>query len=124
MTSTLSRERVLIVEDDPTTRLGLTELVGTWGYTTESAADGEDARGETVRLEQIADRRPTLGIAQRRHEAARLVEHDVHGLVADDALAVDLDLVDARIRLAAELGDDLAVHAHAPIEDDLLGAAA
>lgn len=28
MTSTTSRDRVLIVEDDPTTRLGLTELVG------------------------------------------------------------------------------------------------
>ncbi|MGE3191066.1 MAG: sigma-54-dependent transcriptional regulator, partial [Vicinamibacterales bacterium] len=34
-------ERVLIVEDDESTRVGLTELVRTWGFTTESAPDGE-----------------------------------------------------------------------------------
>ncbi|MGE3274152.1 MAG: sigma-54-dependent transcriptional regulator [Vicinamibacterales bacterium] len=34
-------ERVLIVEDDESTRVGLTELVRTWGFVTESAADGE-----------------------------------------------------------------------------------
>ena len=38
-----STERVLIVEDEPSTRVGLTELVRTWGFTAESAADGEDA---------------------------------------------------------------------------------
>ena len=37
------RERVLIVEDEPSTRLGLTELVRTWGFATEAAADGEEA---------------------------------------------------------------------------------
>ncbi len=37
MTSTTSSERVLIVEDEPSTRLGLTELVRTWGFTTDSA---------------------------------------------------------------------------------------
>ena len=56
MTST-SRERVLIVEDDPTTRLGLTELVETWGYATESAADGEDA------LQRITSFRPSIIIS-------------------------------------------------------------
>jgi DNA-binding NtrC family response regulator len=41
--SDTARERVLVVEDDPSTRLGLTELVRTWGFTTESAANGEEA---------------------------------------------------------------------------------
>ena len=36
-------ERVLVVEDDRATRLGLTELVRSWGYVAESAADGEEA---------------------------------------------------------------------------------
>src|SRR4029079_16061435 len=37
-----SVERVLIVEDEPSTRNGLTELVRTWGFTAESAAAGAD----------------------------------------------------------------------------------
>jgi DNA-binding NtrC family response regulator len=57
MTSTTSSERVLIVEDEPTTRLGLTELVRTWGFTTESAADGEDA------LQRITAFRPSIIIS-------------------------------------------------------------
>jgi DNA-binding NtrC family response regulator len=36
-------ERVLIVEDDPATRVGLSELVGAWGYQTDEAANGEEA---------------------------------------------------------------------------------
>jgi DNA-binding NtrC family response regulator len=36
-------ERVLIVEDDPATRGGLSELVSAWGYQTDEAANGEDA---------------------------------------------------------------------------------
>jgi DNA-binding NtrC family response regulator len=55
MTSTTtSRDRVLIVEDDPTTRVGLTELVRTWGFTTEAAADGEEA------LQRITAFRPSI----------------------------------------------------------------
>ncbi len=34
---------MLIVEDDPATRVGLAELVRTWGFITEAAADGEEA---------------------------------------------------------------------------------
>jgi DNA-binding NtrC family response regulator len=47
-------ERVLIVEDDPATRLGLTELVRTWGFITDSASDGEEA------LYKITDFRPSI----------------------------------------------------------------
>jgi len=36
-------ERVLIVEDDAATRLGLAELVRAWGYETAEAASGEEA---------------------------------------------------------------------------------
>jgi DNA-binding NtrC family response regulator len=51
-----SRDRVLIVEDDSNTRLGLTELVRTWGFATESAADGQEA------LQRITAFRPSIVI--------------------------------------------------------------
>src|SRR4029078_11214387 len=57
MSSSTSGERVLIVEDEPSTRLGLTELVSTWGFTTESAADGEEA------LQRITTFRPSMVIS-------------------------------------------------------------
>ena len=57
MTSTTSRDRVLVVEDDPTARLGLTELVRTWGFVTEAAADGEEA------LQRITAFRPSIIIS-------------------------------------------------------------
>ena len=49
-----SVERVLIVEDDPATRMGLTELVRTWGFLAESARDGEEA------LEKVTGFRPAI----------------------------------------------------------------
>src|SRR5688500_15979410 len=52
-----SRDRVLIVEDDSNTRLGLTELVRTWGFTTEAAADGQEA------LQRITAFRPSIVIS-------------------------------------------------------------
>jgi len=57
MAATAAGERVLIVEDEPSTRLGLTELVRTWGFTTDSAADGEDA------LRRITTFRPSIIIS-------------------------------------------------------------
>ena len=50
-------ERVLVVEDEAATRLGLTELVRTWGFTTDSAADGEEA------LQKVSSFRPTIIIS-------------------------------------------------------------
>jgi DNA-binding NtrC family response regulator len=55
--SATNGERVLIVEDEPSTRLGLTELVRTWGFTTDSAADGEEA------LQRITAFRPSIIIS-------------------------------------------------------------
>jgi DNA-binding NtrC family response regulator len=49
-----SVERVLIVEDDPATRIGLVELVRTWGFLTASAVDGEEA------LQQVTVFRPAI----------------------------------------------------------------
>jgi DNA-binding NtrC family response regulator len=57
MPPTTPGERVLIVEDEPSTRLGLTELVRTWGFITDSAADGEEA------LQRISVFRPTIIIS-------------------------------------------------------------
>ena len=47
-------ERVLIVEDDPSTREGLAELVQTWGFQTEEAADGEEG------LRKVTSFRPAI----------------------------------------------------------------
>jgi DNA-binding NtrC family response regulator len=57
MTAPATRDRILIVEDDPPTRVGLTELVRTWGFTTEAAADGEEA------LQRITAFRPSVIIS-------------------------------------------------------------
>jgi DNA-binding NtrC family response regulator len=50
-------ERVLIVEDEPSTRLGLTELLRTWGFTADAAGDGEEA------LQRITTFRPSIIIS-------------------------------------------------------------
>ena len=47
-------ERVLVVEDDPATRVGLTELVRTWGFLADSAEDGEEA------LQKVTTFRPAI----------------------------------------------------------------
>src|SRR6476619_2120682 len=57
MATTTTGERVLIVEDEPATRLGLTELVNTWGFATDSAADGQEA------LQRITTFRPSIIIS-------------------------------------------------------------
>jgi len=49
-------ERVLIVEDEPAARVGLEQLVKSWGFTAESAADGEEA------LEKVTTFRPAIVI--------------------------------------------------------------
>src|SRR5687767_2999611 len=53
----VSGERVLVVEDEPATRLGLTELVRTWGFLADSAPDGEEA------LQKITAFRPSIVIS-------------------------------------------------------------
>jgi DNA-binding NtrC family response regulator len=50
-------ERVLIVEDDPAARVGLEQLVKSWGFVAESASDGEEA------LEKVTSFRPAIVIS-------------------------------------------------------------
>ena len=50
-------ERVLVVEDDRATRYGLTELVRSWGYLADGAADGEEA------LQKVTTFRPAIIIS-------------------------------------------------------------
>jgi DNA-binding NtrC family response regulator len=49
-------ERVLIVEDDPAARVGLEQLVKSWGFLAESASDGEEA------LQKVTTFRPAIVI--------------------------------------------------------------
>ncbi len=49
-------ERILIVEDEHRTRVGLAELVRAWGFTAETASDGEEA------LQRITSFRPAIMI--------------------------------------------------------------
>jgi DNA-binding NtrC family response regulator len=49
-------ERVLIVEDDSAARAGLEQLVRSWGFTAESAGDGQEA------LEKVTSFRPAIVI--------------------------------------------------------------
>src|SRR5437879_1021241 len=49
-------ERVLIVEDEAAARVGLEQLIKSWGYIAESACDGEEA------LEKVTSFRPAIVI--------------------------------------------------------------
>ena len=52
----VTSERLLIVEDDPAARIGLEQLVKSWGFIAESAGDGEEA------LEKVTTFRPAIVI--------------------------------------------------------------
>src|SRR5499433_1913606 len=47
-TARATAERVLIVEDDAAARVGLEQLVKSWGFVADSATDGEDALGKVT----------------------------------------------------------------------------
>jgi DNA-binding NtrC family response regulator len=50
------QERVLVVEDDAAARVGLEQLVKSWGFIAESAGDGEEA------MEKVTSFRPAIVI--------------------------------------------------------------
>jgi DNA-binding NtrC family response regulator len=52
----MAQERVLIVEDEENERTGLSELVSSWGYSTETAGDGVEA------LEKVGQFSPSIVI--------------------------------------------------------------
>jgi DNA-binding NtrC family response regulator len=74
--TTTATERVLIVEDEAATRVGLTELVRTWGFTADAAGDGQEA------LARITEFRPSIIISD-------LVMPRMGGLDLLRALATD-----------------------------------
>jgi DNA-binding NtrC family response regulator len=53
----VTSERVLIVEDDAAARVGLEQLIRSWGFIAESASDGEEA------LEKVTTFRPAIVIS-------------------------------------------------------------
>ncbi|HSB61897.1 MAG TPA: response regulator, partial [Vicinamibacteria bacterium] len=44
------RYRILVVDDDPVSRMGLQDLVAAWGYQAASAADGTEALTRAAEL--------------------------------------------------------------------------
>jgi DNA-binding NtrC family response regulator len=53
----MNKQRILIVDDETGSRRGLSELVASWGYETEAAADGAEG------LEKVASFRPQVVLA-------------------------------------------------------------
>jgi DNA-binding NtrC family response regulator len=67
----MTQERILIVEDEENERTGLAELVSSWGYRTETAADGVEA------LERVSTFSPVIVITDvkmPRMDGMQLVE--------------------------------------------------
>ncbi|MBM3807653.1 MAG: sigma-54-dependent Fis family transcriptional regulator [Acidimicrobiia bacterium] len=90
-------ERVLIVEDDPATRTGLTELVRSWGFTAEDAADGAAA------LDKVTAFRPSIIVTD-------LVMPRMTGIELLKALQPELDHIKV-ILMTAQGTVDTAVEA-------------
>jgi DNA-binding NtrC family response regulator len=90
-------ERVLIVEDEDATRAGLAELVRTWGFATEAAANGEDA------LRLITTFRPSIVVTD-------LVMPRMDGLALLKALQDEVDQLKV-ILLTAQGSVETAVEA-------------
>ncbi|MEO8679372.1 MAG: sigma-54 dependent transcriptional regulator [Vicinamibacterales bacterium] len=90
-------ERVLIVEDDPATRDGLTELVRSWGFLAEAAADG------ALALERVTSFRPSIIVTD-------LVMPNMTGLELLKALKGDTEHIKV-ILLTAQGTVDTAVEA-------------
>ena len=45
----MAQEKILIVEDEENERSGLAELVSSWGYRAETAADGAEGLEKAVK---------------------------------------------------------------------------
>jgi DNA-binding NtrC family response regulator len=93
-------ERVLIVEDDRATLAGLTELVRTWGYQTEGAADGQQAleKYETFRpavivTDLVMPRLDGIGLLRALQEA--LAEASVILLTAQGTVETAVEAMKA-----------------------------
>jgi len=75
--------------------------------------------------DEVDDRAAPLGIAQRRHDTARLVQQDVAAAgVGLDAPAVHPDIVTGRVGLGAKFAHGLAVDGHPAVDDERFSRAA
>src|SRR4249920_180107 len=81
-------ERVLIVEDDPSTRTGLAELVQNWGFQTDEAADGEEA------LRRVTSFRPAIIVSDL--VMPRMGGHDLLRTLKDQLSDITLILLTAQ----------------------------
>jgi DNA-binding NtrC family response regulator len=90
-------ERVLIVEDEDATRAGLAELVRTWGFVTEAAANGEEA------LKLVTTFRPSIVVSD-------MVMPKMDGLALLKALKDEVDQLKV-ILLTAQGSVETAVEA-------------
>ncbi len=75
------------------------------------ATDRVEAQGQV--LENLRDSGSPLRVVECGHDGAGLVHKDVDGALGDDALAIELHAVKVSVGAGTELGDDLAVDAHA-----------
>ena len=88
---------ILIVDDEEDSRIALQTILGTWGYATDVAADGQEA------LQKALGMRPSLVITD-------LVMPDMHGLGLLDALRQEMPRVPVII-LTGQASVDTAVGA-------------
>jgi DNA-binding NtrC family response regulator len=68
----MTREKILIVEDEENERTGLAELIGAWGYETETASDGVEG------LDKVESWNPGIVITDLkmpRMDGMQLLEH-------------------------------------------------
>lgn len=84
--------------------------------------DWDDSDAELLYL--IEDRRPALRVFHGADDAPRLVKHDIHVRLRDEAPAIELDAVPLWIRLRPELGNDPTSDGNPTGDDELLGLSA
>ena len=93
-----TRERVLIAEDDAAQRLGLQQLLKSWGYNVDDASDGQEA------LNKIAEIRPAIVLSD-------MVMPNLDGLELLRALKQSHDSETTLVLLTAQGSVETAVEA-------------
>ncbi len=81
-----------------------------------------DRHDALAHLDEIHHGVATSLVRHRRDVTLGLVEHDITQALAGDDLPVNLDLLARWVDPGTELGDHLAIDAHPPFDDQLLGA--
>ena len=92
------RERLLVVEDDATQRLGLQQLLKSWGYGVDVASDGKEA------IEKVAQDRPSVVLTD-------MIMPNISGLDLLKTLKQDVDADVTVVLLTAQATVESAVEA-------------